>query len=338
MARYDARLELAPRDVVARAIHDEMAAAGADHVLLDISHRPAAEVLAHFPTIAARCAEEGVDITKDPIPVAPAQHYTCGGVATGLHGEVAGVAGLYAAGEVAMSGVHGANRLASNSLLEGLVFADRAVGPAAAHAEYAARHCGPQLEAAAAAAAAAPAGGSAPPPRPLAGPVAEWAAARRGALQALMWRAAGIVRRRAGLLAAAAEVAALEEEVRAVAASHGPAKGLVELGNLVTVSGLVLGCALQRRESRGGHFCADDPGLDPAAQPSRMSLRAPRGGGPAAPGAEPEAEDAGPAPAGKAGGSSAAGRRSPLKGRAPSPVPLEVAREVAVRSTPQDQE
>ncbi|KAK2077341.1 hypothetical protein QBZ16_004975 [Prototheca wickerhamii] len=114
-----ARMELAPRDVVARAIQSEMLAHGADHVLLDVRHLAAREVLAHFPTIAARCAARGVDITRDAIPVAPAQHYMCGGVWADLDAQTS-LPGLFAAGEVACSGLHGANRLASNSLLEGL--------------------------------------------------------------------------------------------------------------------------------------------------------------------------------------------------------------------------
>lgn len=122
------------RDVVARSIHDQLMASGEPHVLLDISHQPASKTLAHFPNIAARCAAAGIDITTDPIPVAPAQHYFCGGVRTGLYGETS-LPGLFACGEVASTGLHGANRLASNSLLEGLVFAHRAIAPAVAVAE-----------------------------------------------------------------------------------------------------------------------------------------------------------------------------------------------------------
>ena len=330
MGDYDSRLELAPRDVVARAIQDQMLRAGAPHVWLDISHKPAAALRAHFPNVAARCLEDGVDITKDPIPVLPAQHYMCGGVSAGLRGET-GVQGLYACGEVACSGLHGANRLASNSLLEGLVFADRAAGPSVAHAEYALRHCGRQLHYAAASADFSGARAA----RPLAGPVSEWAAARRAELRAEMWRAAGIVRRDADLKAALRLVGGLAAEVEAVRAGHGVAAPLVELANLVTCAELILQCALQRRESRGLHYSADHPELGARAAPSVVALRPAGADAPAAAGGRAAGAGAGGAGGAGAGRVPAASNKRPLK-RAGAPQPPQ--RDLAVRSTPQDRE
>jgi L-aspartate oxidase len=191
MTQYDDRLELAPRDVVARSIHDQLLKRGEKFVLLDISHKPRHEVLHHFPNIAAMCAESlGIDITKDPIPVVPAQHYTCGGVSTGLLGET-NVQGLFACGEVANSGLHGANRLASNSLLEGLVFANRAVSPSVAHAEHAMHSCGRQLHYAAASADFRGARAA----RLLTPALTQWVQMKREELRDSMWRNCGIVRR-----------------------------------------------------------------------------------------------------------------------------------------------
>jgi L-aspartate oxidase len=265
MEQYDERLELAPRDIVARAIQDQMLTQGTPHVWLDISHKPAEEVRHHFPNIAARCAQDGIDITQDPIPVLPAQHYMCGGVHTGLLGETS-VQGLYACGEVACTGLHGANRLASNSLLEGLVFADRAVGPSVAHAEYALRHCGRQLHYAAASADFRGPRGA----REMSSSAAAWVAAQRERLKALMWRCAGIVRRSVELQQAQHEIAALYLDVRAMYKAYGVAAPLVELMNLVTVAELIVSCALQRRESRGLHYSADFPELK--ASEGRPSL------------------------------------------------------------------
>ncbi|KAI8472054.1 MAG: L-aspartate oxidase [Monoraphidium minutum] len=327
MPSYDDRLELAPRDVVARAIQDQMRTLGSDHVWLDISHKPAAQLLAHFPNIAARCAEDGIDITRDAIPVLPAQHYTCGGVAAGLRGET-GVQGLYACGEVACSGLHGANRLASNSLLEGLVFADRAAGPSVAHAEYAARRCGREIAAAAAGADFS----GARTPSALPPPVAAWAAGARGVLRGAMWRAAGIVRREADMRAALGEIEALAAEADAARAVHGVSAPLVELQNLATCARLILGCALQRRESRGLHYSPDYPGLDARARPSLVSLR-PGAGAPAGAGAR----GAPPAPGGggAAGSPKKTGKRAAAPAPAPAPAP---AREIVVRSAARDQE
>uniref|UniRef100_A0A7R9VR30 L-aspartate oxidase n=1 Tax=Chlamydomonas euryale TaxID=1486919 RepID=A0A7R9VR30_9CHLO len=251
MHQYDDRLELAPRDVVARAINDQMAKHGHTHVLLDISHVDAHTVLSHFPGVAARCRAAGIDITVDAIPVAPAQHYTCGGVKTGLHGETS-VRGLWACGEVACSGLHGANRLASNSLLEGLVFGDRAVASSAEHAERLRRAGGVVLHAAAKAFKPSPA-------RPLPPSLSAWAAARRAELADVMWSSVGIVRRRSAMRQATRYTAELQLEARAVLANAGVSAEALELLNLATVGGLVAQSALRRKESRGGHFVVEHP-------------------------------------------------------------------------------
>ncbi|KAG2439353.1 hypothetical protein HXX76_004712 [Chlamydomonas incerta] len=267
METYDKeRLELAPRDVVARAIHDQMRL-GNEHVWLDISHKPRDEVLHHFPNIAARCLTLGIDIAADPIPVVPAQHYTCGGVNTGLLGET-NVQGLYACGEVACSGLHGANRLASNSLLEGLVFAERAVNPSVAHAEHALRNCGRQLHYAAASADFRGARGA----RELTPELAQWVSARRQELREIMWRYCGIVRRTKELQQARDFVVSLYIETKAIYKNYGVNTQLVELLNMATVAELTVSCALQRKESRGLHFSADYPHLDDAQRrPSMIS-------------------------------------------------------------------
>lgn len=241
--------------MVARAITDQMNRRGEDHVWLDISHKPREFVLSHFPTIAQRCRETGVDITQEPIPVVPVQHYLCGGIQTGLLAETS-VPGLYACGEAACSGLHGANRLASNSLLEGLVFAHRAVDPSVAHAEYVAAKGQPAfLEAAQAAMFRGPLRHL-----PLQPDEASWAAAARRRVQRAMWEGAGIVRTTAGLqrsLLAVTEV--LHETQDRLSSRGGTALELSELLNLATVGQLVVHSALQRRESRGGHYNTDYP-------------------------------------------------------------------------------
>uniref|UniRef100_A0A7S0YUI0 L-aspartate oxidase n=1 Tax=Polytomella parva TaxID=51329 RepID=A0A7S0YUI0_9CHLO len=269
MERYDNRLELAPRDIVARSIHDQLVSRNEKFVLLDISHKPRDEVLHHFPNIARRCQETlGLDISKEPIPVVPAQHYTCGGVNTGLLAETS-IQGLFACGEVACSGLHGANRLASNSLLEGLVFADRAVNPSVAHAEHVLCNLGRQLHYAAASAdfrgsRQAAADGLSPS-------MMNWVARTRQQLREAMWRNCGIVRRSVEL----AQVHALAVEVREAATAalskHGMMVELIELQNLATVAELTVACALQRKESRGLHYTLDYPNLnDSMKQPSYM--------------------------------------------------------------------
>jgi L-aspartate oxidase len=234
MPAVDPRAELAPRDVVARAIVAEMARTGADHVDLDISHLPPERVRARFPQISAVCLRHGLDITRAPIPVAPAAHYMMGGVRTTVDGETT-LPGLYACGEVACTGLHGANRLASNSLLETVVFARRVVARTLAAPD-----------------------GAAPPsrsvhrlPPPAAG---EAGPPTLAALQALMWDHAGIVRDGPGLQEARRTLAAWQAALPPPAgrADH-------ELANLVLTGRLVVEAALLREESRGAHYRRDFP-------------------------------------------------------------------------------
>jgi L-aspartate oxidase len=234
MTDIDPRAELAPRDVVARAIVGEMTRTGADYVELDISHQPAERVRARFPQISATCARYGLDITRGPIPVAPAAHYTMGGVRTNLDGETT-LPGLYACGEVACTGVHGANRLASNSLLETVVFAARVVART--------------LTAPDACAARTPRWRTLPPATP-----GEAVPPTLTELQALMWDRAGIVRNGDGLELARRTLAAWEA---ALTAPHDRAGH--ELANLIRTGRLVAEAASLREESRGAHYRSDFP-------------------------------------------------------------------------------
>ena len=234
MVDLDPRAELAPRDVVARAIVREMALAGSDHVWLDVTHLPAERIAARFPQIYRFCLEHGLDITREQIPVSPAAHYTMGGVRTNTWGETT-LRGLYACGEVACTGVHGANRLASNSLLETVVFAKRVVDRSLSGEP-------PAIE---------PAADTFTPPSPEAG---EAPPPSLAALQALMWDRAGIVRDAEGLAAAARTLSAWRAMLPAPTdrAEH-------ELANLVLTGRLVVDAALRRTESRGAHFRTDYP-------------------------------------------------------------------------------
>ncbi|MFF2833598.1 L-aspartate oxidase [Cellulosimicrobium cellulans] len=236
--------ELAPRDVVAHAIVRQMAATGSDHVLLDARHLGADFLRSRFPTITERLAENGLDWTEEPVPVAPAQHYHSGGVVTDLHGRST-VDGLYAIGEVACTGVHGANRLASNSLLEGLVFAHRAARQitdrvAAGELE--------QVE---------------PVRRP--GASALVAAAARSRIQSIASAGPGVIRDGDGLAAAAARLAAVRtdaHEASDVVAQ--PQAAEWETTNVHQVATALTAAAALRTESRGGHFRTDFPDTDPA--------------------------------------------------------------------------
>jgi len=237
MADYHPQRDLAPRDVVARAIVEQMARSGSDHVDLDVTHLPAEKVSVRFPQIYRYCLDHGLDITNQPIPVSPAAHYMMGGVRTNTWGET-NLRGLYACGEVACTGVHGANRLASNSLLETIVFAKRAVDRASSGEQ------------------------AAPPPSPDTIALPDAAAAKRppvppldrSRLQALMWDDVGIIRSGESLARARETLAAWEQAV--AAPSDRPSH---ELTNLLLAGRLVTEAALMREESRGAHYRTDFP-------------------------------------------------------------------------------
>ncbi len=248
MPRFDERAELAPRDIVARAIDYEMKRLGAECLYLDISHRPADFVVEHFPTIHARCLELGIDITREPIPVVPAAHYTCGGVVTDEMART-DLPGLYAIGEVAYTGLHGANRMASNSLLECLVFATQAAADIQARLP-----------------------GVPPPPD-----VPPWDASRVQEpdeavvvshnweeLRRFMWDYVGIVRTNKRLQRARRRVDLLRHEIIEYYGNFPVSNDLLELRNLVDVADLIVQSAQRRCESRGLHYTLDFPLRDPS--------------------------------------------------------------------------
>lgn len=253
MPAIDPRAELAPRDIVARAIDAEMQRTGTDHVLLDIRHLGEAAIHHHFPTIQAHCVSRGLDIARTPIPVVPAAHYSCGGVTTDLAGATT-VPGLHAIGEVACTGLHGANRMASNSLLECLVFA---------------RSCAVALRT------PRPPGTAALTPWPHGTtPVpADTLVDIGSAMRQIMSARVAIVRRDAGLDEAAATLARLSAELAPRLASAAPTVALTSLWQALRLARLTVACARARRESRGLHYNPDCPHHgDPAPQPSRIYL------------------------------------------------------------------
>ena len=243
MPKFDPRAELAPRDIVARAIDHEMKRLGLDNVYLDISHRPKGFIEERFPTIARRCRDLGFDLASQPIPVVPAAHYTCGGVVVDQNG-CTDIPGLYAIGEVSCTGLHGANRLASNSLLECLVFAD--VAAEAIRAQLDKPH--QQLQA----------------PHWDESQVTDsdedvviahnWEELRR-----FMWDYVGIVRTDKRLQRAMHRVQLLKQEVHEYYSHYRVGNDLIELRNLIEVADLIIRSALLRRESRGLHFNLDHP-------------------------------------------------------------------------------
>jgi len=249
MRNFDVRMELAPRDIVARAIDHEMKRLGAECVYLDISHKPADFIRDHFPNIHAKCLEYGFDITRQPIPVVPAAHYTCGGVMTDLRART-DVEGLYAVGEVAFTGLHGANRMASNSLLECLVFAAAA-----------AEDIRPQLDRA-----------LEPPVLPA------WDESRVtnsdeevvvshnwAELRQFMWDYVGIVRTNKRLQRAQHRVELLLREIDEYYGNFRISGNLIELRNLARVAELIIRSALTRKESRGLHYTLDYPQANESA-------------------------------------------------------------------------
>lgn len=253
MPDHDPRGELAPRDIVARAIDFEMKKRGLDHVDLDISHQSPAFLEEHFPTIMARCREFGIDIATQPIPVVPAAHYTCGGVVTDMQG-CTDLAGLYAVGETACTGLHGANRLASNSLLECVV-----IGQAVA------RHICDQ-----------PARSYTELPAWDESRVTDadeeiviahnWDELRR-----FMWNYVSIVRTNKRLERALHRIHLLKEEIDEYYAHFRITRDLLELRNLVEVAALIVRCALERQESRGLHYNLDYPFTLPQGVPTVIS-------------------------------------------------------------------
>ena len=244
MPRFDYRAELAPRDIVARAIDHEMKRLGLECVYLDITHKSSEQIEEHFPTVKARCAELGLDIAQERIPVVPAAHYTCGGVVVDQYGAT-DVKGLYVIGETACTGLHGANRMASNSLLECFVYASSA-----------AQHMSKNL------------------PDIVLGRLPTWDDSRVRmsdeavviqhswhALRRLMWDYVGIVRTNRRLKRAANHISVLEQEVEEYYASFTITKELLELRNLTLVSKLTVDSARSRKESRGLHFNSDYPSM-----------------------------------------------------------------------------
>ncbi len=238
MLRFDERAELAPRDVVARAIDYEMKRLGLRHVWLDITHQSKSFVKEHFPTLYARLLELGIDITKDMIPVVPAAHYTCGGVIVDQHSET-DIAGLYAIGETSSTGLHGANRMASNSLLECFVYGMSA-----------AKHIQSQIDNA-----------------PRFDHVNPWDASQVehpdedvvilqnwDELRTSMWNYVGIVRTTKRLERALHRIEMLKREIEEYYQGYKVTKNLIELRNLVLVSEMIVRCAMQRKESRGLHY------------------------------------------------------------------------------------
>jgi len=249
MKRYHADAELAPRDVVARAIDSEMKRLGLDCVYLDISHREAGYIRDRFPNIHKRCLSYGFDLTTSPIPVVPAAHYMCGGVVTDLMGRTV-IPRLYAAGETAMTGLHGANRLASNSLLEAAVMGRRAFVAARnqIHGDTSATPEFPEWD----------------PGRAIKSEQRVMITQSWDEIRRLMWNYVGIVRSDLRLERALRRIHLLKDEIHSYYWDHLIDSDLIEVRNLVTVAELIVRCAMIRKESRGLHYMIDYPAHDDA--------------------------------------------------------------------------
>jgi L-aspartate oxidase len=244
MEKYDTRADLAPRDIVARAIDTEMKKSGSRHVWLDVRHLPKATLRERFPNIYDYCAAQGIRIESEMIPVVPAAHYLCGGVRTELDASTS-LRGLYACGEVACTGLHGANRLASNSLLEAVVMARRG---SQAVTEYLNQSVLKTIK------------------------LPAWADGdlldsderfvlthNRDELQRTLWDYVSIVRTDKRLQRARTRIQVLDKEINDYYWNFKVDESLLELRNMILVASLVINCALQRRESRGLHFTTDHP-------------------------------------------------------------------------------
>lgn len=243
MQKYDPRLSLAPRDIVARAIDSEMKASGSDHVYLDVTHKDAAQTKRHFPNIYEKCLSLGIDITKDYIPVAPAAHYLCGGIKVDLNGEST-IKRLYAVGECSCTGLHGGNRLASNSLIEAVVYADAAARHSAAViGDYELRRDVPEWD---------DSGTSHPEEMVL-------ITQSMKEVNQIMSYYVGIVRSNLRLRRAWSRLDILYEETERLFKVSKASRRLCELRNMIMIGYLIMRQAMARKESRGLHFSADYP-------------------------------------------------------------------------------